>query len=56
MAAGDTNEQVAADVIQFSSTADYSESWDKYEHSFLIRAAKHYKVFLDLDGRLDLGD
>ena len=53
MSTADTNEQATADVIQLSSTADYSESWDKYEHSFLIRAAKHYKVFLDPDGRLD---
>jgi hypothetical protein len=45
--------QPTADVILIAEPADYNTTWDTYPHSHLIRASRHYKVFLDSNGELD---
>lgn len=36
-----------------ADSADYSKKWDEFPHSVLVRSTRHYKVYLDLDGKLD---
>jgi hypothetical protein len=48
-----TTEQSTADIIPIAEPADYSTTWDVYPHSHLIRASRHYKVFIDPNGELD---